>query len=142
MKVTSKPTMQEFELTTDPDGVAKVVIKQATFAQTRFRNELLSKRRYITEDEIGGRSAMEQDWNASDVMARDIFLTLADASGFPVDDGEELFKFREGKNGLGVLDMNEITFGVKLGLLPDEVVEEIHDCVLRVNPQWGAAKGE
>lgn len=128
---------KDFDLKNDPDGEAKITVKQANFGASAEREELSARIRWVTTGEIAGEMAAEQHRNFMKVWVKELYFTLMAASGFMNEDNEELFKFRNKPNSLGIyLDMSETQFWNAVASLPYEIVEEMHDAVLNVNPQW------
>lgn len=144
MKIASLPTVESFKLETDPEGKAEVTIAQATFGQDREREELFKKQSYVFDDDARGRTEWRQDFNRKDLVLLEIYLTLTDAVGITDEDEKDFFDFDNRPVGIRrVKSRNK--FLEQISKMPSEVVEELHRCVLKVNPQWdraGTAEGE
>lgn len=139
MKLVSKPVEVRRMIVSDEDGKLWVLIRQATFAESRELRELTAGMR-IVETKKDNTLAMEQDVNQNDIKAKSIFLTLSGIGGIEDDDGNpiEPIAFR---TSAGVSKVaNESVFMTVLGKFSDEVVDEIYDVVLEVNPQWDNRK--
>lgn len=130
MRIASLPTIQTFQLKTDPEGTAEVDIRQVTFEDERLRDELFKTRRTLVDDR-GMAIGFEQDINLREIGLKEIYLTIAGARNFQDDDGKEIFSFRDNRR-----PTSEAQFRQALGKLSDEMVSEIHEKVLVVNPQW------
>lgn len=130
----SKPILQTFKLTTDPDGVAEVTIRQAREGENIERNGLFSKTRYIT---TGLESSAEQDINSGFLRRKEAYLTLARVSGFTDDNDVELFRSKD-ENDLPSVKaaMTETEFNRAWARLETKVAREIIKFVYEVNPDW------
>lgn len=139
MKVIALTIEKTFKLLTDPDEKAEVGFRQATFGEDLRRQEMFAKRTQIFTDEDQGEFRVEQDYNALDVMVREIYLTMTQATGFEDAVGNEVFRFKaEGNKKM--VDMPEAEFRSKLFIMNTEQVREIHKRMLEVNPQWDAER--
>lgn len=145
MKIHSKPLFQTFKLTTDPDGEAEVLVRQAREGENIERNQLFSKTRYVQTNAL--ETAAEQEINPSLLRRKEAYLTLGRVSGLVVvdDNGNEteLFKSRESSDeGPSVrAAMTETEFNRAWNRLPPEMAREIVDFVYKVNPDWDPAGG-
>lgn len=141
MKIKSLPVIREFELESDPEGQARIKIRQATYAQNSEREQIFAAQEYTFNDEQRGQMTQKFNWTQSQLEMKEIWLTLAGASGFLIEeDGKEpyeLFTFVESR-GNPRLAVDEQEFYRRLGLLPGEVVREMHQCVREVNVHWKA----
>ena len=129
MQIKSKPITQEFPLITDPDKLARITIKQATFGEDKQRADSYAVSQRYWKEGVG--MVIEQNENKARLIAREIYLTMIGGSGF-LKDGKEVFAFKNGK-----LDMTEGEFYVQLDELDGGMVKEMSDCVYKVNPTWG-----
>lgn len=135
MQIKSKPTEKTFTLRTDPDGKATVTIRQATFRENMLRADAFSTYRRVYANRPGERDEVFETRNSARVWLKEIYITLSGAVGFVDEEGEELFRFKKGQ-----LDMSESEFEHIFGQIDDEqLVREIHNCVVTVNPGWGEA---
>lgn len=132
MQIKKKPIIQEFQLKSDPDGIATVTIRQATFEQDTIRSDAYATRRTIWRAE---GAVVEENRNIARVYAKEIYATIVGASGFLDEKKKEIFAFEDSK-----LAMTETEFYEAIGLLDSETVLEIRDCVYRVNPTWGTPR--
>lgn len=152
MKISSAPISQTFQLKTDPDGVAEIVVNQATEGENIERGELFSNNRYVQTETF--ETAVEQRINPRRLHRKEAYLTLARMTGFemaivdkkgePVLDKEtglpktvELFKSKLADSGERVrAAMSETEFNQAWDRLDPAMVREIVTCVLEVNPDW------
>lgn len=134
MKINTKPETQTFVLKSDPDGKASITVRQARTGDNIELAKLFDEQsRVWGEDD--NRVELKQRWNYELIKRKRAFRTLAGATELLDEDGNELFRFREGKNG-PELAMSEDSFNRVWGILPPEVTTEISEYVLVVNPQW------
>lgn len=136
MKLNTKPIQTRFIVTSDPDGEMWVEIRQATFNDSHQVRELSARTSFLdTKDGI----ELKTEVNQADLMFRMIFLTLVGIGGIYDAEDEhveiEFLKFRE-QNGRISVAHSEQEFRRIFGQLPDEIVEEIYQFVLDMNPQW------
>ena len=129
MQIKSKPITQEFALATDPDKVARITVKQATFGEDKQRADSYATSTRYWKEGVG--MVIEQNENRARLIAKEIYTTLVSATGF-LKDGKEAFAFKNGK-----LDMTEGEFYAQLDELDGDMVKEMVDCVYKVNPTWG-----
>jgi len=111
----------------------RVTIRQATQAQHERRSDLWAE---MTQEVFGDRVAPDsvrliQRISLPELHRIEVYCTLAGSNILGVD-GEPLFKFKNGK-----LAMTEYEFNIAWGQLLPEIVNEIHEKVLEVNPTWG-----
>ncbi len=142
MQFKSAPVEKTFTLATDEDQTnpGKITIRQATFAESAKRGELFAKRTQVFGDvDQGDAYKVEQEWNPYEIQATEIALTISGAENFKDADGNERFRFKN-RNGKNTLDMSSPEFRAVLGDMTDEMVQEIHERVLQVNPQWDNKK--
>lgn len=132
MQIKKKPIIQEFLLKADPDGLATVTIRQATFEQDTIRSDAYAMRRTVWKAD---GAVVEENRNIARVYAKEIYATIVGATGFIDEKKKEIFAFEDGK-----LAMTETEFYEALGLLDSETVLEIRDCVYKVNPTWGTPR--
>lgn len=133
MQIKSKKTEQTFVLRTDPEGKASVTIRQATFRENMLRADAFSTIKTVYANHPGERTEVVEVRNSLRVWSKEIYLTLSSASGFTNGDNKEVFTFKEQQ-----LDMSEAAFEHVFGEIDNEdMVREIHNCVITVNPGWG-----
>lgn len=140
MKILSAPITRTFNLQSDPDGLAAVTIRQATFAEDRERQELFAKIRMIFDDERRGQIVQENSPSTGEIMQLEIALTLAGAEGIEDEEGNPIFHFKEHAGVSRVAERGQ--FYRALGRLPGEAVREIWGYVREVNPQFRGAAVE
>lgn len=105
-----------------------VEIRQARFGENDKRGRALATyKRKIMDD---GTATLESILDISSLYRLEIMLTLA-GTNITDESGKPLFKFR----GERVV-MKEKDFEAALSMLPDDVVQFIHDKVIEVNPHW------
>lgn len=140
MKQTTKSVEKTRMITSDPDGKLTVTIRQAAFGESRQRAELTAGMR-IVETGKDNTLAMEQDVNQNDIKAKSIYLTLSGITGIEDEDGNvvEPIPFRK-EGGKNVVAIGEAAFNRVISNWPDEVIDEIYDFVLEMNPQWDNRK--
>lgn len=149
-RVKSIPVMEEFVLKSDPTGETRIKIRQATFGEDALREQVFANMAYSWNDAERGTTRQEVKWTDSQLMQKEIFLTLCGASGFEVEhptkkneDGnpkvEELFRFAT-MDGVPRLAHDEREFIQRLGWLDGPVVQEIWQCVREVNKHWQPVK--
>ena len=118
----------------DPEAAkpTTVTIVQAASGAIAARNDLFSvfKRKY----EKDGSVEVTQRLSFSDIRIKEIFLTLK-ACNIRAPKGGLLFTFVNGKLA------DEVKFKEALALVPQEVVDEIHEKVLEMNPVWADLEG-
>jgi hypothetical protein len=134
------PVVKDYELVRSDqefgnDGIpTSVAIRQATALDIERRAELTARVRATHGPD--GTYATERDWNYPRIQRLEVYLTLAD-SNIEDEDGKPLFKFKKGKTGIPELAMSEAEFNDAWKKLPWIVCEEMHECAIRTNPQWG-----
>lgn len=149
IRVRSIPVMEEFVLKSDPKGETRIKIRQATFGEDALREQVFANMAYSWNDAERGTTRQEVKWTDSQLMQKEIFLTLCDAN-FEVEhptkkdeDGnpkvEPLFRFAV-IDGVSRPSHNEVEFSKLLGLLEGPVVQDIWQCVREVNKHWQPAK--
>jgi hypothetical protein len=109
----------------------RILIRQATVRQNMERARLFSE--YIRESTADGGERVILRLPLYDLVVRETFLTLVDCN-IQTESGA-LFQFRNTRDGQ-VLNMNFNEFQEAWGRLPEDVVMEIHEKVLEVNPHW------
>lgn len=144
-----KPTVKTFRLTRlDPSGETTVTIRQATAGDVKRVGDLFSEQTQIFDDGDGTSIKIQKKFNYAELNRYRAYLTLADCNiqrEVETSDGkivtEDWFKFVE-RNGVRRIQ-SEGDFYQAWDALPQEVVEEIVDYVLDVNPMWDPnAQGE
>jgi len=113
------------------DQSTKVTIKQATMRQNAVRAELFSE--FIRSYKDGEERYIFK-LPLYNLISKEIWLTMV-ACNIEGDPGIPLFRFETSTRG-PLMNMSYETFLDALGILEDEVVQEIHNKVLEVNPHW------
>lgn len=141
MKINSLPLMKTYKLENDPDGVATIVVRQATEGETIERNEMFTKQSRSYEDTDSGEIVrFEQHYNIRKVRRKEAYLTLASVTGITNEKNKELFKSVNGPDGPRIKSgMTEEQFNAAFDMLPTSVANEIYQKVLLVNPDWGVS---
>lgn len=135
MRVLSKPVEKLFKLKTDPDGEATITVRQATFGDNKQIADLTAKTIRRWSDREAGPIELEQEFNYLEERALRIYLTVTNISGILDDEtSQPLFEFKE--FGKVSRPKSKDNFFGALEKLPNQVVEEMHQCVLDMNPQW------
>ena len=132
------PERETFELTESDkkyndsgSEATTVTIIQATVRQNAERSRLFQE--YIKEVHPEGEDRMIFKLPIYDLVLKEIYLTLVDSN---LEDGERsLFSFKQTLQG-SILNMDWKQFYTAAGKLTDDVLNEIHDKVLKVNPHW------
>jgi hypothetical protein len=139
-KQISAPLTERFRLDKyDPDpGDTFVAIKQARQAEQETHDNLFSETTRIWNDRNapGGEMRLMQRVSVGEVIRTEAFLTLIDCNILGLD-GQALFKFGQRPNGSTGVTMEPEAFKVAWGQLDAKVVEEIHEKIRKMNPQWG-----
>lgn len=131
----SLPQIQQFPLTgIDPSGETIVEIKQATQAAVERRAAATESRTHIL-GEGENQVKIISKFNYPELQRVEAYLTMTSCN-VEAADGGHLFKFKQSRSGFPMLDMSEEDFELAWGRLPSEVADEIHNCVLAVNPMW------
>lgn len=117
-----------------------VQIRQATMRQVEERARLSEKQSTVYKDGAD-EVKIESKFNYPELQKLEVFLTLADCNILDTN-GELLFKFKQGRDGIGVLSMNYTEFSAAWGKLKPEWANAIHRRVLKVNPTWGRLADE
>lgn len=142
MKVLAFPTMKTFDLKSDPEGVAKVTVRQASQGENIQRQDAGSTRRQVWGDDTD-KMAIEFDYNFLELQRKEAYLTLASVTGIEDEFGNPLFRSAETSRGARVsAAMSEDEFNAAYNKLPAEVCEEIAGYVHEVNPSWGGKKAK
>ena len=140
MKVLAFPTMQSFDLKTDPEGLAKITVRQASQGENILRQDAGSTRRQVWGDDTE-RMSIEFDYNGLELQRKEAYLTLALVSGIEDEMGNVLFRSAETSRGPRVsAAMTEDEFNAAYNKLPADVCEEIAGYVHEVNASWGPKK--
>lgn len=142
-KAIKTPLVKKFKLLKfDDSGETTVTIRQATQREHALRSEMFAEVvREWDDSDTKSTVRVRQRISMAELQAKEIYLTMCacDILQAPISDEAAeapLFKFNMGLNGRMYL-ADEGQFTVALGLLPMEVVTEIHGYVREVNPQWG-----
>jgi hypothetical protein len=111
-----------------------VEIRKATMREVAHRSELFSE--FVQEFNRKDPGVERQIFRLPmhKLYAIEVYETLAACN--IMSDDDTLFHFRTDRSGRRVLDMTEREFLEAWGLLEPMVAEEIHDCVIKENPQW------
>lgn len=149
IRVRSIPVMEEFVLKSDPTGETRIKIRQATFGEDALREQVFANMAYSWNDAERGTTRQEVKWTDSQLMQKEIFLTLCDANievEHPTkknEDGtpkvEPLFHFAT-LDGVPRIAVDEREFVRLLGLLDGPTVQDIWQCVREINKHWQPAK--
>ena len=146
MKIAKFPVTKEFQLNTDPDGKATVVIRQAREGENTDREEMFGtvRRIYDMNDDFVDDVTLETSENKKKTRRREAYLVLGSVTGIEDEDGKELFKSKDSVDGKSVRNaMSEPAFSLACNMLPPETIEEIMEYVYEVNPMWDRfARGE
>jgi hypothetical protein len=144
------PTIREFQLESDDTGEAFVTIRQATWAENSQRETIFAKQSIEYDDDARGTVRQTFNWTQGQLIAKEIYLTLAGARGIqleevdkkgePTGEVKEVFTFVE-SGGKSRLSVSEDRFYEQLGRLPESLVREIHGYVREVNIQWKSSEG-
>ena len=132
-KKISAPLVEKYTLeVTDPSKETYVTIKQARQEQQEIHDNLFSETTRIWNDQsTGGEMRLMQRVSVGEVVRTEVFLTMTDCNIIGPDD-QPWFKF--GPKGL---DMDSNAFRAAWGQLDPAIVDEIHEKVRLMNPQWG-----
>lgn len=141
MKVKSLPIKQTFDLTSDPEGIAKVTIRQAREDENIARQDMFSKITRVFDGEgVDGSSQkvrVEVESNDLRLRRRECYLVLENVEGVFGSDAKELFRSANSGNGELVRNaMTETEFSMSWNQLDEEAREEIYGYVMEVNPTW------
>jgi hypothetical protein len=134
MAISIKPVVKTFKLLSDPEGVAEIVVRQATQGDAHKRMDLFKKSsRVYREDEW----QVNYEYNSLDQVEVEVWLTLESILGVVDDEGNELF----GSHQVGSRMHSAPSlarFKELWNSLPVDVAAEIHDKVIEMNPEWGS----
>jgi hypothetical protein len=137
-----KPTRvtQTFDLTTDPDKIARVTARQASWIDLEEHRGLLGAFEQTRRERGGGTEVVFHFTpNEYQQISVELYLGLASVVGIEDEQGSEVFKSSANPRTGGMQIKNAMSleeFKIALGMLDQEMVEEMHKCVLAVNPQW------
>lgn len=136
MKVALKPIIQTFKLEADPDGEATITVRQAREGENIERAAAFAEttRSYSQDsDDV----QIKQRYNRRELVRLEAYLTLGSVTGIIDEDGQELFKAKNGKEGPSVREgMSQSDFNRSWGALSPDVVAEIVGYIYDVNPTW------
>ena len=118
-----------------------VTIRQATTLEAERRAEVTAKSATILDEGDGRATKVEHSFNWETLKRFDAMLTLSGCNITDVD-GSDLFRFKEGRDGIKRLAMGEAEFGRAWGKLNDVITEEIHNFILVVNPTWSMKRDD
>jgi len=133
IKIESKPVEIEHFLKSDPDGQAKVTVRQATTGDQIRLASLFQNQRQVWNDAVIGEVAIEKKFNYPELKRMRAFLTITSIVGVTDSVGRELFEFSE---TVPRRFKSEQHFNEVWNMLPAELSEEIYQAVLMANPQW------
>ena len=142
MKMQAQPLMQEFELKSDPDGEARITVRQATEGDNIARASLFAKTNRIINDEtIGTNITLQTEFNQRELRRKEAYLTLGSVVGIYSEDvegeREEWFQNAQTADGPSVkAAMSENMFVRQWNRLPPEIATEISLRVRDANPTW------
>lgn len=144
LKIASLPQIKDFKLLkSDPTGETVVTLRQATAGDEIRIGNLFSEQTQIWDDEEVGRVQLKRKWNFQERKRFIAYLTLVGCNIEVEDERGEaapLFRFKDGsKPGLA---MSQADFFKAWDNLPQEVADEIYECILEMNPQWDFSRGE
>jgi hypothetical protein len=144
MRISAKPLMKTFALQADEEGEATVTIRQATFADEKHLGELSAKRIQHWDDQQVGSIKVEQEFNWREEVAWRIYYTIEDMSGIYIADskGNDVPLMEFAQRGSIMRPKSKDHFNARIGILPTTVVDEIHEYVLEMNPQWASSNTE
>ncbi len=142
MKVKIKPITKVFPLKGDESGLSTVTIRQVKTDDLVQLGELFSEQTQIWDDAELGKMQLKNKWNPQALKRERAYRTLVAADIEGEESGENLFKFKQGKNG-PELDMSHNEFIKAWGLLDADLTDEIYEYVKEVNPVFDPnASGE
>ena len=134
MKVSMKPVTTVFDIEWRPDDYdpsdgadPQVTIRQATTGDNNMIMDLFSKEEVNYGD---GGTSVTRNWNFGYVVRERAWCTLADWN-FADEEDKPLLKFKDGR-----IASSRAQFDKVWANLPQGLTREIHECILRVNPQW------
>ena len=145
MRINSKPVTKTFPIKADTEeGCLTVTLRQATFGEDMERADAYAVQRTYYPTAIGERAYVEENRNRARSMAKEIKSVLSGIGGLVDEKGNplDLFRFKEHRSGFMKVDMTDEQFTEALWSFPAEVVEEIHDHVLEMNPTWGKTRAQ
>lgn len=137
MKLKIKPIVKQFALKFDEAGEATVSIRQIKTADLVQLADLFSEQTQIWDDVDLGTIQLKRKWNPEELKQERAFRTLVGAD-LQDEDGVNLFKFKQGKNG-PELDMQRADFITAWGSLEPALTDEIYEYVKEVNPVFDPA---
>lgn len=138
MKLKSKPVVEDFKIVADPEGEARVTIRQATTGDHLRRADLFADTSRVWNDDEYGQVELKQKWNRLEQHRMEAWLTITSLTGIIDEDtGKEIFPTRQHpKTGVEYLAMSKQEFFDAWDRLPTDLTDEIHGYILEVNPQW------
>lgn len=138
IKIESKPVELEYQLKSDPDGEARVTVRQATTGDQIRLASLFQNQRQVWNDAVIGEVAIEKKFNFPELKRMRAFLTITNVVGITDFAGRELFEFSE---TMPRRFKSEQHFNEIWNSLPAELSDEIYQAVLKANPQWDENAG-
>lgn len=144
MILKSKKVTKTFKIKADEEGVLSVTFRQATFGEDMERADAYAIQKTFYPSVIGERAYVEENRNRARTMAKEIKSVMSGIDGLVNETGKplELFRFREHKSGFMKVDMTDEQFIEALGEFTSEVIDEMHDYVLEMNPTWGKTSAQ
>lgn len=140
LKIASYPTTKDFKLLkSDPSGETFVTVRQATAGDEIRISNLFAEQTQIWDDAEVGRVQLKRKWNFDERKRFIAYLTMVGCN-IETEEGEPLFRFTGGPNPR--LNMSQADFFKAWDMLPQNVADEIYDCILQLNPQWDFSRGE
>ena len=119
----------------------KIRIKQAKQGEKEARDAYFAELTRVSSGYFDPEIKIRQKVSFEELKRLEISLTLIDCN-IMGEDGKPLFTFKRNSEGKQYLDMNVNDFLIRFSALPPDVVDEIHEKVLEVNPSWGGTQGE
>lgn len=129
------------ELYGNKDDPTTITVKQASQREHAQRQDVFSslERRY--DERIPEEVRLVQNVSIENLKRLQAWLTLVECGITDIADAP-LFPSAKDKNSNSELKMNQTQFNLAWGLLPPEIVEEISEKILEVNPIWSGRTGE
>lgn len=142
--IVAKKIIKEFPIKADPEGVLKVKIRQGTWGEDKERADVYTTQRTVVPINEGEHPIIEENYNRARKVEWEIRTVLSGISGLVDERGNDItpFVFKEHKNGYMKINMSPEAFSDAIDSLGSEVVEEIHDYVLEMNPTWGTPRAK
>lgn len=127
------------ELYGDPEsGKTTVDIKQARLRENKKRGELFKT--WMQEITREGNTRTIVELAPYDLIVSEVFLTMVGCN--LTVNSKPAFRFGVRADGMPFLNMNEREFLDALAPIQDEILMEIHEKVLEMNPHWRFNPGD